>query len=80
MYCVWYINRYGVMRECWEMAPEDRPTFKELYTTISKYVEHMAGYLDMVFNPFTAGGVAESGEGGGDECGTEVETILEQMS
>ena len=43
------------MRKCWEKAPNDRPTFKELYSSISKYIEHIAGYLDMGFNPFSGG-------------------------
>ena len=30
----------------------DRPSFKEMYTITSKYVESIAGYLDMGFNPF----------------------------
>ena len=45
---------YAMMRRCWELAPEDRPTFKEVYTNISSYIEHMAGYLEMGFNPFSA--------------------------
>ena len=52
------------MRRCWELAPEDRPTFKEVYTNISSYIEHMAGYLKMGFNPFSAGEVADSAERG----------------
>ena len=40
------------MKKCWEKTPRDRPTFKEIYTNISKYIEHIAGYLDMGFNPF----------------------------
>ena len=47
--------------QCWEKAPESRPTFKELYSNISKFIERVAGYLDIAFNPFTAGG------GGGEE-------------
>ena len=40
------------MIECWGKTPRDRPTFKEIYIKISKYIEHIAGYLDMGFNPF----------------------------
>ena len=42
-----------MMRQCWEKSPHDRPTFKELYSTVSKYIERVAGYLDMGFNPFS---------------------------
>ena len=43
-----------MMRKCWEMSASDRPTFKELYSNTSKYIERIAGYLDLGFNPFTA--------------------------
>ncbi|CAI8011569.1 Fibroblast growth factor receptor 4, partial [Geodia barretti] len=52
---------YGIMIRCWHMAPEDRPTFKELYCSVSQSIERDAGYLQFGFNPFTGGG----GEGGG---------------
>ena len=42
-----------MMRECWERAPEDRPTFKDLYSNVSKYIERVAGYLHLGYNPFT---------------------------
>ena len=42
-----------MMKKCWEIMPEDRPTFKELRKNTSKYLEHIAGYLEMGFNPFT---------------------------
>ena len=45
------------------MAPEDRPTFKELYCSVSQSIERDAGYLQFGFNPFTGGG----GEGGGGD-------------
>ena len=35
------------------MSPGDRPTFKELYSNTSKYIERIAGYLDLEYNPFT---------------------------
>ena len=41
-----------MMKECWEKVPENRPSFKELHTNTSKYIEHIAGYLEMEFNPF----------------------------
>ena len=43
------------MKHCWKMAPEERPTFAELGFTISKLTEHIAGYLQMGYNPFTWG-------------------------
>ena len=42
-----------MMRKCWVMSPDDRPTFKELYSNTSKYIERIAGYLDLGYNPFT---------------------------
>ena len=49
--------------QCWYMVPEDRPTFKELYSTVSQSIEREAGYLQFGFNPFTRGGQREGGEG-----------------
>ena len=48
------IYSYVMMKKCWEMIPEKRPSFKELHTNTSQYIEHIAGYLDLGFNPFTA--------------------------
>ena len=45
-----------MMRKCWETSPDDRPTFNEMYTNTSKYIEHIAGYLEMGFNPFAVEG------------------------
>ena len=42
-----------MMRKCWVMSPDDRPTFKELYSNTSKYIERIAGYLNLGCNPFT---------------------------
>ena len=50
-----------MMRHCWEKAPEDRPTFKELYMCLNKSIENVAGYLEMGFNPFSAAKGANSG-------------------
>jgi serine/threonine protein kinase len=47
---------YGIMKQCWEMVPEDRPSFKELSPIISSLIERIAGYLQIGFNPFTGGG------------------------
>ena len=64
---------YEMMRQCWESAPEDRPTFKNLSLTISKYIEHIAGYLEIWFNPFCSGLVGDVGrrEDGEEEEGIE---------
>ena len=51
-----------MMMKCWEMVPEDRPSFKELHENITKYVEHIAGYLEMGFNPFAGMGFTLKGE------------------
>ena len=39
-----------MMMKCWETVPDDRPTFKELCTNTNKYIERIAGYLEMGFN------------------------------
>ena len=54
------------MIQCWQMAPEDRPTFKELYSSVSQSIERDAGYLQFGFNPFTGGG-REGGGGDGED-------------
>ena len=48
--------------QCWKMSPEDRPTFKEICSSVSKIIERVAGYLEIGFNPFTGGGAVEGGE------------------
>ena len=40
------------MKQCWKTTPEDRPTFKELCSTLSKSIERIAGYLQIGYNPF----------------------------
>ena len=45
-----------MMMKCWETVPDDRPTFKELCTNSNKYIERIAGYLEMGFNPFAGDG------------------------
>ena len=50
--------------KCWEKDPVSRPTFKELHLSVSKYIECIAGYLDIGFNPFTGGGGGIGGENG----------------
>ena len=34
------------------MAPDDRPAFKQLNKNTSIYIERIAGYLELGFNPF----------------------------
>ena len=41
-----------MMRKCWEMVPDNRPSFKELHSNTSKYTERISGSLEMGFNPF----------------------------
>ena len=52
-------NSYTMMRQCWESVPEERPSFKTLYSNTSKIIEGIAGYLEMEFNPFTVQKVTE---------------------
>ena len=40
------------MLQCWEYRPEDRPSFKSVHGKISKYVEGIAGYLEVNFDLF----------------------------
>ena len=51
---------YKMMRKCWEMVPDDRPSFEDLHANTSKYTEHIAGYLEMGFNPFASGNRVKS--------------------
>ena len=47
-----------MMNQFWQMATEDRQTFKEF----SAYIEHEAGYLQLRLNPIAAkltGGMEE---------------------
>ena len=53
--------------QCWKMSPEDRPTFKEICSSVSKFIERIAGYLEIGFNPFTGGGEEKGGEGGEEQ-------------
>ena len=52
--------------QCWKMSPEDRPTFKEICSSVSKFIERVAGYLEIGFNSFTEGGAGEGGEEEGE--------------
>ena len=45
-------GRYQIMMQCWEAAPDDRPSFKQLQVTTSKYTERIAGYLEIGYSPF----------------------------
>ena len=52
-----------MMQNCWEKSPKDRPTFKELHLKLNQYIEHIAGYLEMGFNPFATEDVPTNEEG-----------------
>ena len=54
-------HSYEIMMQCWKMSPEDRPTFKEICSNVSKFIERIAGNLEIGFNPFTGGGAVEGG-------------------
>ncbi|CAI8055172.1 Hepatocyte growth factor receptor [Geodia barretti] len=70
---------YHMMIQCWEMAVEDRPTFSEISLTISKFIEHIAGYLQMGYNPFKRGaGKGEAEEDEDDEHKEEDEKEKEE--
>ena len=68
-----FILSYHIMRQCWHTVPEDRPTFSELCVTISKFIEHIAGYLQVGYNPFTQAGRKKAVEEGESEKGEEEE-------
>ena len=48
-----------MMLQCWELAPENRPPFNTLYMDTSRFIERIAGYLEIGFNPFSAEKVVE---------------------
>ena len=35
------------MLKCWELSPESRPTFSLLVRSLSKFLDNMAGYMDI---------------------------------
>ena len=45
---------YSLMMSCWSPDPEQRPTFSEIVKVLSCYTETLAGYLDMISNPFVS--------------------------
>ena len=58
-----FASSYGIMKQCWQMAPVDRPTFTELCLKLSSLIEQIADYLQMGYDPFIVGG----GKGGEEE-------------
>jgi hypothetical protein len=38
--------RYKYIHQCWELEPENRPTFSSLVKSFSKFLESIAGYVD----------------------------------
>ena len=55
---------YKMMVQCWEAMPDERPSFKILYKNTSKYIEGIAGYLEIGFNPFAGHDLTGTGEVG----------------
>ena len=53
-----------MMLQCWEAMPDERPSFKILYKNTSKYIEGIAGYLEIRFNPFAGHDLTGAGEVG----------------
>ena len=51
-----------MMLQCWELAPDKRPSFKTLYTNTSIFIEGLAGYLEMGFNPFSTHSHGDQGD------------------
>ena len=84
-YAMLYYHRYTMMRKCWEMSSQNRPTFSELHSNISKYIAHIGGYLEMGFDPFKSARKFESTaesrvgkkelEGDGDDSGVAIQVI-----
>ena len=76
-----YARRYGVMKRCWDILPVNRPTFRQLHIHTSRFVERIAGYLEVGYNPFAVGGekgsVPKNDEAGENEsqCGFEDESL-----
>ena len=40
------------MVRCWEFDLAGRPTFSTIYSQTTSYLERIAGYLELNFNPF----------------------------
>ena len=62
-----------MIMKCWELLPENRPSFKELYMNTSQYIERIAGYLEMGYNPFAGIGFSGKIKSSADEMNTEEE-------
>ena len=60
-----------MMKSCWEIVPNDRPSFKALHMNTSKYTERIAGYVDMNYNPFAGRNVKKEKRGDTNEYGFE---------
>ena len=53
-------HSYELMMQCWYPEPNDRPTFQELSGSLSKYIEAIAGYLEITYNPFNGNQFGET--------------------
>ena len=51
-----------MMLQCWEAMPDKRPSFDVLYKNTSKYIEGIAGYLEIGMNPFAGQDYNETGK------------------
>lgn len=45
-----FLFSYKVMRSCWEINPDDRPTFHKLAAQFEKMLSEQVDYLDLSSN------------------------------
>lgn len=45
----YYLNtlRYELMKSCWQLDPKLRPSFASINTLLDKYLEELAGYMNV---------------------------------
>ena len=70
------------MVKCWEYKREDRPTFRHIHTSTASYIERIAGYLEMNYNPFygmQGQGEALAGHSRAQELAGEDELLTAQV-
>ena len=56
---------------CWDIMPENRPTFQDLYANTSKFIEAIAGYLEIGMNPFSGQTTSTNGGDSSEACDME---------